>query len=42
LVLGGQIGARLADRVSGPWILRLLLVVVLFLGIRLVWQGALG
>lgn len=42
LVLGGQIGARLTDRVSGPWILRLLLVVVLFLGIRLVWQGALG
>ncbi len=42
LVLGGQIGARLADRVSGPWILHLLLVVVLFLGIRLVWQGALG
>ncbi|MDP6455565.1 MAG: sulfite exporter TauE/SafE family protein [SAR202 cluster bacterium] len=42
LVLGGQIGARIAGRTTGPWILRLLLVVVLFLGVRLIWQGALG
>ena len=42
LVLGGQVGARLTERVSGPWILRLLLVVVLFLGIRLIWQGVRG
>jgi uncharacterized membrane protein YfcA len=42
LVLGGQVGAKLADRVSVPWILRLLLVVVLFLGIRLIWQGVRG
>lgn len=42
LVLGGQVGARIAGRVSGQWILRLLLLVVLFLGIRLIWQGVQG
>ena len=39
LVAGGQLGARLAGKVKGPWILRLLLVVVLALGIRLLIQG---
>ena len=39
LVAGGQVGARLAGKVKGPWILRLLLVVVLALGIRLLIQG---
>ena len=42
LALGGQIGARLSGRVKGAWIMRMLLVVVLALGIRLIWQGALG
>ena len=39
LVIGGQIGARLTNRVKGAWILRLLLVLVLVLGIRLLIQG---
>ena len=42
LVAGGQIGARLATRFRGRWILRLLLVVVLALGIRLVVEGIRG
>ena len=42
LALGGQIGARLSGRVKGAWIMRMLLVVVLALGIRLIWQGAVG
>ena len=39
LVVGGQIGARLTGRVKGSWILRLLLIVVLALGIKLLVQG---
>ena len=39
LVVGGQIGARLSGRIRGAWVLRMLLVVVLALGIRLIWQG---
>jgi len=42
LAVGGQIGARLSGRVKGAWIMRMLLVVVLALGIRLIWQGAMG
>ena len=42
LALGGQIGARLSGRVKGAWIMRMLLVVVLALGVRLIWQGAMG
>jgi uncharacterized membrane protein YfcA len=42
LVLGGQFGAKISGRVSGPWILRLLLIVVLLLGVRLIWQGVRG
>ncbi len=42
LVLGGQIGARLSERVKGVWVMRMLLIVALGLGIRLIWQGALG
>lgn len=42
LVGGAQVGARLASRVGGPWILRLLLVVVLALGIKLLIDGVLG
>ena len=39
LVAGGQLGARLTGKVKGKWILRLLLVVVLALGIKLLVQG---
>ena len=42
LVLGGQVGARLTNRVRGPWILRLLLIVVLALGIQLIVDGIRG
>ena len=42
LVLGGQVGARVAHWVSGPWILRLLLVAVLFLGAQLILEGLTG
>ena len=39
LIVGGQIGARLTGRVKDRWILRLLLIVVLALGIKLLVQG---
>ena len=42
LVAGGQVGARLAGTVNSVWILRLLLVVVLALGVRLLVEGARG
>ena len=42
LVVGGQIGARLSGRVRGPWIFRLLLLVVLALGIKLLVDGIQG
>ncbi len=42
LVAGGQVGARLAPRVRGAMILRLLWVVVLGLGIRLLIEGIRG
>ncbi len=42
LVVGGQIGAMLSGRVRGVWVMRMLLVVVLLLGVRLMWQGLLG
>lgn len=42
LVLGGQVGARVARWVSGPWVLRLLLVAVLFLGAQLIMEGITG
>ena len=38
-VAGGQTGARLSSRVRGPWVLRLLLIVVLGLGVRLLIEG---
>ena len=41
-IAGGQTGARLAGRVRGTWVLRLLLVVVLVLGIRLLIEGIRG
>ena len=39
LVAGGQVGARLAPRVKGVLILRLLWIVVLALGVRLLYEG---
>ena len=39
LAVGGQIGARVSRHVQGVWILRMLLIVVLVLGVRLIWQG---
>ena len=42
LVVGGQIGAMLSGRVQGIWVMRMLLVVVLLLGARLIWQGVVG
>lgn len=42
LVAGGQVGARLSGKVQGPWILRLLMIVILAMGIQLIIQGTLG
>ena len=42
LVTGGQIGARLTGKVQGPWIMRLLMLVILILGIQLIVQGIRG
>lgn len=39
LLIGAQIGARLANVVTGPWIMRLLLILILAMGTRLVVQG---
>ena len=42
LAVGGQIGAMLSGRIQGVWVMRMLLVVVLLLGLRLIWQGLAG
>ena len=42
LVTGGQLGARLAGKVQGPWILRLLMLVILAMGVQLIIQGIRG
>ena len=42
LVTGGQIGARLSGKVQGPWIMRLLMLVILAMGVQLVIQGIWG
>ena len=39
LVIGGQIGARLTQKIKSFWILKLLLLVVLFLGLQLLLEG---
>ena len=41
MVAGSQIGAVLSPRVSGRWILRLLAVMLLIMGVRLLAQGVL-
>ena len=42
LVVGGQVGARLTGKIKGVWVLRLLLIVVLALGVRLLIEGFQG
>ena len=42
LVIGGQVGARLTGVLKGRWILRLLLLLVLAMGVRLVVEGLTG
>ncbi len=42
LVTGGQIGARLTGKVQGPWIMRLLMMVILVMGVQLIIQGIRG
>ena len=42
LAAGAQIGARLAGLVRGRWILRLLLVLILAMGVRLLIEGLQG
>lgn len=39
LIVGGQLGARLTRKVQSQWIMRLLLIVVLALGVKLLIQG---
>ncbi len=39
LVIGGQVGARLTNHIRGQWILRLLLLVIVVLGVRLIVEG---
>ena len=39
MAIGGMIGARLSGRLRGPWVMRLLLIGVLALGLRLIWEG---
>lgn len=39
IVIGGQIGARIANKLQGVWIMRILLVLVLTLGGRLIYEG---
>tara|TARA_B100002052_G_scaffold222769_1_gene204859 strand:+ start:4648 stop:5520 length:873 start_codon:yes stop_codon:yes gene_type:complete len=39
LMVGGQVGAWISQKIQGVWILRLLLVVVLILGIQLFLEG---
>ena len=42
MMAGSQIGAVLSPRVRGRWILRLLAVMLLIMGVRLLVQGVLG
>ena len=39
LVVGGQVGVKAASKISGAWILRLLLIVLLVLSIQLITEG---
>jgi uncharacterized membrane protein YfcA len=42
MVAGGQVGAWAAGKVRGAWVLRLLVVMILVLGVRLVLEGLLA
>ena len=42
LLVGGQVGAWAAGKVKGAWLLRLLVVMILVLGVRLVLEGVLN
>ncbi len=42
LVAGGQIGAALGGRVKGAWIMRLLVVLLIAIGVRLIVEGIMG
>lgn len=39
LIIGGQIGARLTGKINSKWVLRMLLVVLVAIGVRLLLQG---
>ena len=39
LVAGGQVGVKIASNISGAWILRLLLIVLLILSTQLIIEG---
>ena len=39
LVVGGQVGVKVVSKISGVWILRLLLIVLLVLSIQLITEG---
>ncbi len=39
IVAGGQIGARIANKLHGVWIMRILMLLVLTLGGRLIFEG---
>lgn len=39
VVIGAQLGARLSNRIKGPWIIRSLAVALGFAGVRIFWQA---
>ena len=42
LIVGGQLGARMAAKIQAQWIMRLLVLLLLIIGVRLLMQGVLG
>lgn len=42
LVVGGQMGAKLAATIQGTWIIRALILLLVVMGVRLLIQGVLG
>ena len=42
LLVGSQIGARIAARMKAKWILRILLVALVIIGVRLIYDGVMG
>ena len=39
VMAGAQLGARLSNRVKGPWIIKSLALALGFVGVRVLWQG---